>query len=594
MSVSVPAGATVASDIDPAPPSPVAAVPRPEATLRALVTGALIGVVLAAGNVYTAIKVGIIDGGGITAALLAFGIFAIWRGAGRTPYGPLETNITQTTASSAAVMSFVTGVMGPIPALALMGKRFPSAAIVAFGVAVGLLGIWVAALLRRRLIVEEKLPFPTGLTTGEVIETMFSARQAALRRIVLLVIAAALAAAIAWFRDARPSLVPQGFMLGGAVAGVAAATLGLGISYSPLMMSIGVLVGVRSAAGMVLGAAIARIGLVPWLARERIVASPDIGTTNQWLVWPSLGLLLVGSFLPLLLDRGTIVRSVQQFAALVRRPADRSGPRDGAVAPRLWTGLLAAGVAGVVWIGWSTFGTSPLVTLAALALALVLANVCGRATGETDFGPAGALGTVTLGVLASRGSTSGIMGGAVTMGVASQTSQTLWALRAGEVLGASPRAQICAQVLGVVVGAAVSVPVYEVIASSYGLGTEAMPAVAAVSWKATAEAMQGLSALPRWGGTAIFVGLGAGVLLTVLGRFRFVRLLPSAAAVGVGFMLPFQHMLACLAGALMGMAARRVFRGLDQPSLLALAAGGMAGESLIGVVIAILLATGVL
>jgi len=60
-----------------------------------------------------------------------------------------------------------------------------------------------------------------------------------------------------------------------------------------------------------------------------------------------------------------------------------------------------------------------------------------------------------------------------------------------------------AQVLGVVVGAAVSVPVYEVIASSYGLGTEAMPAVAAVSWKATAEAMQGLSALPRWGGDVV-------------------------------------------------------------------------------------------
>ena len=140
---------------------------------------------LAAGNVYTSLKVSIIDGGSITAALLGFGIFAVfWRS--RTPYSALENNITQTTASSAAVMSFVTGVVGPIPALALMGTRFSTTALVVFGAAIGILGVFVAALLRRRLVVEEALPFPTGMATGEVIVTMFGARQAALRRLVLL------------------------------------------------------------------------------------------------------------------------------------------------------------------------------------------------------------------------------------------------------------------------------------------------------------------------------------------------------------------------------------------------------------------------
>jgi len=226
--VSAPARAAVAPDIDPAPPSPVAAVARAEATLRALVTGALIGVVLAAGNVYTSLKVGIIDGGGITAALLGFGIFAVWRS--RTPYSALENNITQTTASSAAVMSFVTGVVGPIPALALMGTHFSTTALVVFGAAIGILGVFVAAVLRRRLVVEEGLPFPTGMATGEVVMTMFGARQAALRRLVLLLTAAGFAAAIMWFRDARPALIPQGFMFGGTIAGVSAAAVGLGFS----------------------------------------------------------------------------------------------------------------------------------------------------------------------------------------------------------------------------------------------------------------------------------------------------------------------------------------------------------------------------
>jgi uncharacterized oligopeptide transporter (OPT) family protein len=186
------------------------------------------------------------------------------------------------------------------------------------------------------------------------------------------------------------------------------------------------------------------------------------------------------------------------------------------------------------------------------------------------------------------------MGGSVAMGMTSQTSQMLWAFRAGRHLGASPRSQIGAQILGVLVGAIVTVPVYLVIVSSYGLGTETMPATAALSWRATAEMMRGLGALPRLGGAAALVGLGAGAVLTLLGRVRIGRYLPTAAAIGVGFLLPFSLTLAAVIGALLALGAQRLFRGADQQSMLAIAAGGMAGESIMGVVIAILMATGVL
>ena len=73
--MSVPAGAAVASAIDPAPPSPVAASRAPKRPFGRWSAARVIGVVLAAGNVYTSLKVGVIDGGSITAALLAFGIF---------------------------------------------------------------------------------------------------------------------------------------------------------------------------------------------------------------------------------------------------------------------------------------------------------------------------------------------------------------------------------------------------------------------------------------------------------------------------------------------------------------------------------------
>jgi OPT family oligopeptide transporter len=581
----------------------VASSPRREATARALVTGAVLGVVLAAANVYTSIKVGVIDGGSMTAALLAFAIFSIGRRRTDAPFGALESNITQTAASSAAVMSFVTGVAGPIPALAMMGTHVSSAAVVVFGVGVGGLGVLVAALLRRRLVMEEALPFPTGAATGEVIEATFGARHVAVRRVRLLLGGATLAGVVTWCRDGRPAIVPQGFMLPGAIGGVAAAVLGIGVSASPLMLATGAMVGLRNTLGMLLGAATARIVLAPWLLRAGVVPDAELGSLASWLIWPSLGLLVSGSFLPLLLDGGAIVRSFRQLASLGSAWSVNAAAADARRAARPWMPLLlaASAVAIVVACGALAFGVEPLVMLAALVLALVLANVAARTTGETDFGPAGSFGTVGTiafsGKGAATGGTTGLMaGGTLSMGVATQTSQTLWAFRAGRQLGASPGAQIRAQLLGVLVGAAVTVPVYLVIVSSYGLGNERMPATSALSCKATVEAMRGWAALPPWGATAAAIGLSAGAILTLLARGRAGRLLPSAASIGVGFILPFPLVAASVAGAVLAVAARKLFggRGFDQPSLLAVASGGMAGESIVGVVIAILIATGLL
>ena len=77
---------------------------------------------------------------------------------------------------------------------------------------------------------------------------------------------------------------------------------------------------------------------------------------------------------------------------------------------------------------------------------------------------------------------------------------------------------------------------------------------------------------------------------------RLGRVLPSAAAIGVGFMLPFSVSLTAFVGALFALAAERLCRdrGFDQASMLALAAGAMAGESTIGVIIAFLMASGLL
>ena len=434
--------------------------------MRALVVGCGIGIVLAAGNVYTALKAGFIDGGNITAALLGFVIFSSVKNLARRRYGPLENNITQTTAASAAIMSFVVGLPGPVAALDMMGMVPPGWAMALWGAAAGLLGIAAAVVLRRKLIVDDALPFPTGRATAELIETIHTGREAAMRRAWLLAGTAVVAMAITWFREGSPKLIPQATAFGGTIAGVAVASLTLGMSWSPLLASTGALIGPRGGASVLLGGAIAWGVLAPRLINAGIVREAGFGAFTAWLAWPALGLLAAGSFLPLLLDPGSLRRSLRDLGALARGRAagpPNASPAAGANRPvgsRQLGSLFLVSVVTLVLAGRIVFGISPAVTLIAVVLALVLTNVSARATGETDVAPIGPVGMLTQLAFAGAGAVGSMVTGWLSSGASAQASGTLYAFRTGERVGASTRAQVGAQLLGCLLGAVVVVPVY--------------------------------------------------------------------------------------------------------------------------------------
>jgi uncharacterized oligopeptide transporter (OPT) family protein len=480
-----------------------------------------------------------------------------------------------------------------------LGREFPGWALCLWGLAVGLVGIVAAALLRRKLIVDEALPFPTGNATGDLIETIFAARASAVRRARFLIGGAVLAAAVTWFRDGRPQLIPDSTAIGGAIGGVSIAALTVGMSWSPLLLSTGVMMGIRAAASMALGAAIAWLGIAPWLVRTHIVREAAFSACAGWLVWPGLGLLLAGSFLPLILDWRSVARSLRDLGVFVRRRAgggvpapqsDRDPRPTGAAFPALVLAFVA-----IAAVGRLVFGLSPLAALAAILTALVLAVVSSRATGETDLAPVGVVGTLTQLLFSGYGPILSILAGSVSMGTSSQAAQTLWAFKAGERLRGTPRAQLVAQLLGALIGGLVVVPVYLVIVKAYGIGTESLPAPSAISWKATAEAARGgFAALPPHATVAGAIGLGVGVLLSVIGRRPWGRYLPSPAAMGIAMLMPASLSLAALTGAVAATVVMRLRPSVDQESLTSLAAGGITGESVMGVIIAIAIATGLL
>jgi uncharacterized oligopeptide transporter (OPT) family protein len=262
---------------------------------------------------------------------------------------------------------------------------------------------------------------------------------------------------------------------------------------------------------------------------------------------------------------------------------------------KFWMLITAASVVVIVVMGFLVFEVNPLMLLLALAFAFIMAGVCARAAGETDLAPtgsAGALGQILFG--APSIVTSIFCGGAI-YGSASQTAQTLWAFKAGHRLKASAHVQALGQLLGLVVGAAVVVPVYAVIVRAYGLGTPVMPAPAATSWKATAEAVQlGTSAMPPGAGVASVIALAVGVALTLLSRTRAARYLPSAVPLGIAFLIPAPLGGAIFLGGMVFAVLRSVRPKWTDQYVPSLAAGAIAGESLTGIVIAAMLAAGFL
>lgn len=226
-----------------------------------------------------------------------------------------------------------------------------------------------------------------------------------------------------------------------------------------------------------------------------------------------------------------------------------------------------------------------------LAIAIALAAMIGRAAGETDVAPVGAIGALGQLAAASGGTTVSLVGGSIPCGLGSQTAQSLWTYAATRFIGADARPILKAQLLGVVVGALVAVPTYLLLVSTHGVGNEAMPAWAAMAWRATAEAAQGSAAAPPG---ALLAGVAALLLSIVAARLRTrgnARWVPSPTALAIGMLTPLAFSMAILVGAIAFTIWARRSPAHAGSNATTIAAGCIAGEALIAITLAALQAS---
>jgi uncharacterized oligopeptide transporter (OPT) family protein len=552
-----------------------------ELTVRAVVIGALLGIVFAVGNVYVGLKTGISDNATVTASILGFALCARL---GKRPYSALENNITQNVSSSAATMPSAMGFLGSFPALTLMGAQYPEWAVLLWGGAIGLFGIALALPLRKRFVNEDALPFPDAIATAEVINAMHTSGVRALGKAQALVTAAVGSGFFAWFRDGSPKLLPEMSYLPFALGGVAAAPLSLGVIWSPLLVSVGMLIGPRTGLGLFVGATLGWVVVAPWLVTEQIVAEPTNAALKAWLVWPGAALMIAGALTSLARDWRLVARSARDVRAL---------GTDG------WRSLVApaALALAVATIGWLSFGIGPLVLLGALGISAVTSIVVARSIGETAWMPLGSIGRLAQLMLApwTHEAVSSVLSASIPSGSGSQTGQTLETLKVGKLLGASPRNQIRAQLVGALVGAPFAAGAYVMLTHAYQLGGIELPAPTASPWRVMADLVsEGATAIPPFAGTASIVAFGVGVALTLLDRTRIARFVPSGFAMGLTLILGAAPAFTMAAGALLYLGLARWQPGWTAEYGASVAAGGVVGEALAGILVATLLVTHVL
>jgi uncharacterized oligopeptide transporter (OPT) family protein len=168
-------------------------------------------------------------------------------------------------------------------------------------------------------------------------------------------------------------------------------------------------------------------------------------------------------------------------------------------------------------------------------------------------------------------------------------------LKTGYLLGASPRKQFGAQMIGICTGIVPVIVVYYVFTDAYELGSKEIPAPAAFAWKAMAELLvNGVSALPPHAPVAVAIASTVGVILPILRRIDRVKAyVPSGLAMGIAFIVMPSHSLVMLYGLVAWLIWKRFWPAAAEKYTFAVASGMIAGEGLIGIVNAGLTIAGV-
>ena len=598
----------------------------PEITVKAVLLGAILSVVLSAANAYFGLFAGLTVSASIPAAVISMALLKVFKNS-----NILENNLVQTAASAGE--SLAAGVIFTIPALVIMGywTEFNYYETVMISLCGGILGVLFTIPLRNALIVKEKLMFPEGVATAEVLKTGEEGGKAVKYLVWGSLIGAIFKAGDSVF-NLWHGLFEKATLINQKLYGY------FSLNLSPALVAVGYIVGLNISFLIFIGG-----GITWWVATPIYIASNGFESVAAELVqlgkfssvsdvtvqnmgpalWSAkmrflgVGGMVVGGLWALLSLAGSLGTAFKAGISAFKdgRKSMAGQLRTEMDTPMSWViigiGVLVVPIFIIYLSAISDVGISITMTLIMVVAGFLFAAVAGYMAGlvGSSNNPISGVtiatilfASVLLLVLMGTGNELGgaagaIMIGAVVACAAAMAGDNMQDLKAGHILGATPYKQQIMQMVGVIAGALVIPWVLNVLLISNGIGTptpEQPDALAAPQATLMMSVAQGIfsGGLP-W--TIIYIGAGISVLVIIGDQYlkrKGSSFRMPVLAVAVGIYLPFELDASIFVG---GILAYLLDKATKQSSNkersgnagLLLASGLITGEALMGILIAV-------
>jgi uncharacterized oligopeptide transporter (OPT) family protein len=580
----------------------------PQLTVRAAVTGFLLGGVLSATALYIAGKTGITIGVGLTSVILAFAMYRIMSRSGViSDFTILENNCTQSIATAAGYM--VTPVVSGLAAYMMVtGTIVPWWQLMIFNVIISTIGVLVAFPMKRRFINEDQLPFPEGRAAGVVLDALYTGQaEAGMFRAKLLGVTAAFTglyqfiASDGWMRLLQFKVLRMDKWAGmtapwnwqerfdtyyynaaarfnlwiPTIMGTDIRQLGLRLTLDAAMLGVGGLMGIRVATSVLLGALVNFAILAPIMIQRgdiraytapsgAVVAISRPEIVNQWSLWWGVSMMVVGALVGLFAKPEIFTKAFRTLATKKRAVDPAEDPLRHIEVP-LWISFIGVPILSVIGatITHRFFGVSWLLAFISLPLIFLLTVISTNSMALTSWTPTGALSKITqfsMGAIDRVNPATNLIPATMTAEISSNASNLLSDIKPGYMLGAKPRQQAIGHVIGIVSGTLATVPLFfllflpkgpDGVRSTSTIISEQFAMPAAIQWKGVADLItNGLSALPTSAVISMIVAAILAVIFEVL-RIRTKGGFPlSAVSIGLGVVLPPESCLAMWAGAM--------------------------------------------
>ena len=592
----------------------------PEITVTSIIMGIMLAVIFGAANAYLGLRVGMTVSASIPAAVISMGVIRVIM----RKNSILESNIVQTIGSAGE--SLAAGAIFTIPALFLWAKdgvmdKPGIIEITLIALLGGLLGVFFMVPLRNALIVKEHntLPYPEGTACAEVL----LAGEEGGANAGTVFAGMGFAAIFKFIIDGLKAVPSEVSLKFKNFAGE------IGTQIYPAVMSVGYICGPRISSYMFAGGVLSWMVLIPLFVLLGADTILNPGTETIGAIFAAEGASGIwGSYIRYIgagaLAAGGVISLVKSLPLIVTTFRDAiKGMKGGAVVdsagmifeadekdakkmklPRTAQDLSMKLVIGAIIVLTLLIWLVPAVPVSPLGAVIVVvfgfffATVSSRMVGlvGSSNNPVSGMAIATLlftTVILKLTGDDGVSGmqGAIAIGsiiciVAAISGDTSQDLKTGYLLGSAPKKQQIGEVIGVVASAFAIGGTLYLLDSAWGFGSKELGAPQATLMKMIIEGVMD-SKLP-W--SLVAVGAVIAVIVEILG----IPVLPFA----IGVYLPVQLNACIMVGGIIRLFFDKMKKDEEKKKAIVndgilFCSGMIAGEGLVGIVLAVLAVFGV-